>query len=137
MLNTDLCLAFTGGPDGKDGWHELNAAEELGGDGDACCAWRFSSNEVPKGEPSTNYLVKGAEFCGLVDYRTDLAAERIQQGDCCGGRVRDCGDPMLLAGPAFYDVKEFSLSEESWLQAFLPAWRKATSNGASNLKPLM
>lgn len=130
MLNTDMCLAYTNAK-GQD----LNAGEELSDNSDGCCAWRFSS-DAKFDQYTNNYFVKGEDFCGSVDYPTNVGATRTQMRMCCGGMVRDCGTPQTLAGPAFYDVKDFALSEESWLQEFGHAWRKATGNGARDLKRL-
>lgn len=134
MLNTDLCLAFT---QDRRGEVELSAGLALSPSGRECCAWRFASNmeTVP---PKTNYHVPGAVKCGNPNVPTGPGDFLEQKVDCCGdiNRLRDCGDTFELRGPAYEAVKAFSLSEEEWLRSFLVAWRIATSNGFSNLKPL-
>lgn len=130
MLNTDLCLAFDGVRRS-----ELNAGEALRNN-QPCCAWRFASDEWFN-PPGNNYFVEGEIHCGNDFYFTELWAFGEQRAMCCGTvPMVDCGDSFELGGKAFDDVKEFTYDERSWLQTFLVAWRKATSNGASNLKPL-
>jgi len=134
MLNTDMCLAYSDQFGG-----EMDAGKLIRA-GRPCCAWRFSSDEWFN-PPGNNFFAgEGVEFCGETDYFQELWAFGEQRGDCCqtigDPRAVDCGDAFELLGPAFEDMKEFALSEEAWLKAFLLAWHKSTDNGHSNLKRL-
>jgi catalase (peroxidase I) len=48
----------------------------------------------------------------------------------------DCGSTVQLDGSAGADVKQFAEDEAKWLEVFLQAWDKATSNGIRGLTPL-
>lgn len=134
MLNTDLCLAY------KNGGRGLFADKELAPGGSKCCTWRMASNDGPWIPPPTNiYYEVGAPHCGNPDPFTDTGIGFGEQRfECCGSDIQfsDCGDPFFLEGDAFEAVKAFALSETEWLRVFLVAWRKSTSNGMPNLKPL-
>merc|ERR1719263_2079963 len=108
MLDTDLCLAYN-----KD-YTVTNA-------GDCCTWWSHPANE----------------FCGT---NRRQCCEQFPQGPDCGSTA--------LTGAAANDVLDFSggnsnsiasriTGENRWIEVFLRAWGKATSNGFSDLQSLV
>jgi len=138
MLNTDMCLAFSG--DECTGLtmatctsYDLNAASA----NSDCCTW---AAPLLVESAYTTYL--DGEYCG----RTNVPGSSdfgLQRRICCcdncdqGPNVpRDCGLPPELNGPAADAMIAFANSESEWIEAFIIAWGKATENGFTNLKAL-
>jgi len=128
MLDTDMCLAFTQDVAGNV---ELKAAEHN------CCGW-LDPRQIQNGYTRYN----NGEFCGDTGNAIPGGGGGAQRARCCvpepgfRGRVEDCGDPRQPNGPAFTAVRNYANDENRWLRDFVPAWRKATENGFSNLRRL-
>jgi len=132
MLNTDLCLFFSH-------TDRLNAREH------DCCAWKFTTN--PSTAPGSNmsHVIanNGNTMCGAqCNEEHCTGGFQNLKATCCGSHElgTDCGffpgtrDPR---GDAIAHVMEFAEKEELWVEAFLDAWRKATTNGMQDqLRPL-
>mmetsp|Transcript_88774 Transcript_88774/g.230380 ORF Transcript_88774/g.230380 Transcript_88774/m.230380 type:complete len:611 (-) Transcript_88774:144-1976(-) len=114
MLNTDMCLAYDSTVTG----FKINASSQ------SCCAWTL--NRSLSGIPG--------EYCGQSDNVEDGDQ---QERDCCDGELGDeCGSDSGKDARAFEHVKEFAAKDSAWIEAFMHAWDKATTNGFSNLQSL-
>lgn len=121
MLNTDLCLAFSGA-DGKV-W-DLDAKAQ------SCCA-RVAPHLVAGAVVNNRNEYCGGPFPpagGFLEHRSL----------CCGGNqsAQECSNVLGGGGRAYEYVKEFAEDDAVWGGAFLAAWTKATTNGFPNFASL-
>lgn len=151
MLNTDMCLAYTG----PDGTSVLSALET------PCCGWVHSGQEdYPMGDVIRNN--DNLEYCAQpCPANAEAGTNGKCHGNadetriCCAGDPKfergasgamDCGSPGLGGRPANHQrggkgehtesnvaVLDFASHADMWLEAFVEAWLKATENGASGL----
>lgn len=131
MLDTDLCLAFSG--DTCTGTSQASCSSaDLSAANTNCCAWA-GPNDVQA--VFSTYL--GGSFCGRTGaLPTDFG--ELRRLCCCescaaGSVLRDCGLPPNRNGLASQFVDEFASDDSKWLKAFQLAWTKATENGFSGL----
>lgn len=133
MLDTDMCLYFTADDAGEV---ELKAATA---EADSCtCTW---GSAVHVQEATSKYM--DGKFCGTDDIPGSSDFPR-QRALCCGlgdnysinDQWMDCGLPLEPMGPAASYIKKFANDEDTWLTAFMNAWRIATTNGFESLKVL-
>jgi len=117
MLNTDLCLAFEfrGGA--------LTGAKEALGANDCQCLWLRS--------PTFSSLVSDT-WCG-----GDRGSFGQELGNCCPTGGFSCDSLSNPTGIAIDTIKMYASDEAVWIVDFKKAWAKATTNGFSDLKPLV
>jgi len=134
MLNTDLCLYFSGDEcesPTKCTSYELNAATT------DCCTW-----PVPAVAKTAYETYLDGEFCGTTDIPGGADFGRQTRICCCAecaqtkDMIRDCGKPEAPNGPAVTAVQDFAEDESAWMEAFMIAWTKATGNGFDGLSAL-
>jgi len=116
MLNTDLCLAYSGETADGGGVDTLQAATAN------CCAWTYAGDIVPEGEYVCGYSV---------------VKEGAQQSCCAGAAYApSCPNPEGTGGVAHEAVQEFAEDGGAWIATLKDAWVKATEKGHDDLKML-
>jgi len=128
MLNSDMCLLY-----------EEYTLETRGFPIPAvhCCGWLDIYSIPILHDGILHHTIGDGSWCGLKDFPRQV--ERREY--CCPTNSRDCISKSGLNSPLGTGsfVLEFAANESSWLDAFLEAWRKATTNGYTDaeLKPLV
>jgi len=117
MLNTDLCLAF------EFGGGALAGAKEALGASQCQCLWLRS--------PAFSSL-NSDTWCG-----GDRGSFGQELGNCCPTGGSSCDSLSNPTGVAIDTIKRYANDEAAWIEDFKRAWAKATTNGFSDLKPLV
>lgn len=127
MLNSDMCLYYTMDDAGAV---QMDAATAEASN--CTCAWPAL---VRVQDAVANY--NNDYFCGSTTHYGASNFPR-QRAVCCGEEFNtindayiDCGLPISPQGPANTAVRKFANDETKWIDKFMTAWRKATTNGFS------
>eukprot|EP00966_Prymnesium_polylepis_P039028 905853-Prymnesium_polylepis.3 len=100
MLSTDICLLY-------ETPNNASAADDLV---TGCCVWTD----------------EGADGLGSV---ASLCHSGVPTTENCCDADTTCNDELYPKGPAASSVKLFASNETAWLETFVTAWRKVTTNG--------
>lgn len=151
MLNTDLCLAYSGF-DSSAGTYEHSGEEGTGNDGqlsaatDDCCAWFSTPFSCDLEKPCLTQGVLDSNdglYCGVpylkVPYKG--AAAQCCRGDAHATSCKKTGSAHPrkitdLGGWAAETVLNFADNENTWLMEFQTAWYIATTVGGTASEPL-